>query len=75
VDKRVYSNGIFTVKLGPFVDNGVIADSSGLFGSQKWLWDAGAQCKIRVLSSVTVVLIYGRDLRDGKNVFYGTALH
>jgi hypothetical protein len=75
VDKRVYSNGIFTVKLGPFVDNGSVADSSGLFGSQKWLWDTGAQCKIRVLSSVTVVLIYGRDLRGGKNVFYGTALH
>jgi tetratricopeptide (TPR) repeat protein len=75
LDKRVYSNGIFTVKLGPFVDNGAIADSSGLFGSQKWLWDTGAQCKIRVLSSVTVVLIYGRDLRGGKNVFYGTALH
>jgi len=75
MDKRVYSNGIFTVKLGPFVDNGAIADSSGLFGSQKWLWDTGAQCKIRVLSSVTVVLIYGRDLRGGKNVFYGTALH
>jgi hypothetical protein len=75
VDKRVYSNGLFTVKLGPFVDNGAIADSSGLFGSQKWLWDTGAQCKIRVLSSVTVVLIYGRDLRGGKNVFYGTALH
>ena len=75
IDKRVYSNGIFTVKLGPFVDNGAIADSSGLFGSQKWLWDTGAQCKIRVLSSVTVVLIYGRDLRGGKNVFYGTALH
>lgn len=75
VDKRVYSNGIFTVKLGPYVDNGAIADSSGLFGSQKWLWDTGAQCKIRVLSSVTVVLIYGRDLRGGKNVFYGTALH
>ncbi len=74
VDKRVYSNGIFTVKLGPFVDNGAIADSSGLFGSQKWIWDTGAQCKIRVLSSVTVVLIYGRDLRGGKNVFYGTAL-
>ncbi len=74
VDKRVYSNGIFTVKLGPFVDNGAIADSSGLFGSQKWLWDTGAQCKIRVLGSLTVVLIYGRDLRGGRNVFYGTAL-
>ncbi len=75
VDKNVYQNGFVTVKLGPFVDNGAIADSSGLFGSQKWLWDTGAQCKIRVLGSFTVVLIYGRDLRGGKNDFYGTALH
>jgi len=37
VDKNVYRQRIFTVKLGPFVDTGAIADSSGLFGSQKWL--------------------------------------
>jgi hypothetical protein len=73
-DKNVYSNGLFTVKLGPFVDTGAVADSSGLFGSQRWLWDTGAQCKVRVLGSFTVVLIYGRDLRGGRNVFYGTAL-
>ncbi len=75
VDKNVYANGFFTVKLGPFVDNGAIADSSGLFGSQRWLWDAGAQCKVRVLGSLTVVLSYGRDLRGGRNVFYGTVVH
>jgi tetratricopeptide (TPR) repeat protein len=75
VDKNIYSNGFFTVKLGPFVDNGAIADSSGLFGSQRWLWDAGAQCKIRVLGSMTVVLSYGRDLRGGRNVYYGTVVH
>jgi tetratricopeptide (TPR) repeat protein len=75
MDKNVYGNGFFTVKLGPFVDNGAIADSSGLFGSERWLWDAGAQCKIRVLGSLTVVLSYGRDLRHGPNVFYGTVLH
>jgi tetratricopeptide (TPR) repeat protein len=74
MDKNVYSNGLFTVKLGPFVDNGTIADASGLFGSQKWLWDTGAQCKVRVLGSITIVLIYGRDLRGGRNVFYGTAV-
>jgi tetratricopeptide (TPR) repeat protein len=72
IDKNVYGNGLFTVKLGPFVDTGRIADPSGLFGSQRWLWDTGAQCKVRVLGSVTVVLIYGRDLRGGRNVFYGT---
>jgi tetratricopeptide (TPR) repeat protein len=73
-DKNVYANGIFTVKLGPFLDTGAIADSSGLFGSRKWLWDTGAQCKVRVLGSITVVLSYGRDLRGGRNVFYGTVL-
>ena len=75
VDKNVYGDGFFTVKLGPFVDNGAIADSSGLFGSQRWLWDAGAQCKIRILGSLTVVLSYGRDLRHGPNVLYGTVVH
>ena len=74
LDKNVYGNGIFTVKLGPFLDTGAVADSSGLFGSRQWLWDAGAQCKVRVLGSVTVVLSYGRDLRGGRNVFYGTVL-
>jgi hypothetical protein len=75
MDKNVYGNGFFTVKIGPFVDNGAIADSSGLFGSQHWLWDTGAQCKIRVLGTMTVVLSYGRDLRGGRNVLYGTVLH
>jgi tetratricopeptide (TPR) repeat protein len=74
IDKNVYSNGIFTVKLGPFFDTGATADSSGLFGSRRWLFDTGAQCKVRVLGSITVVLIYGRDLRGGRNIFYGTVL-
>jgi hypothetical protein len=75
LDKNIYGNGFVIVKLGPFVDTGAIADSSALFGSQKWLWDAGAQCKVRVLGSLTVVLSYGRDLRNGRNAFYGTVLH
>jgi len=74
MDKNIYRGAFFNVKLGPFLDNGAVADSSGLFGSQRWLWDGGAQCKIRILGSVTVVLSYGRDLRGGRNVFYGTVL-
>ena len=74
IDKNIYQNGFFSVKLGPFIDSGAVADSSGLFGSRQWLWDAGAQCKVRVLGSLTVVLSYGRDLRGGRNVFYGTVL-
>jgi tetratricopeptide (TPR) repeat protein len=74
IDKNVYQNGFFTVKLGPFLDTGAVADSSGLFGSRRWLSDAGAEAKVRVLGSVTIVVSYGRDLRGGRNVFYGTVL-
>ncbi len=74
LDKNIYQNGFFTLKLGPFVDSGAVADSSGLFGSQRWLWDTGAQCKVRVLGGLMVVLSYGRDLRGGRNVYYGTVL-
>src|SRR4029077_17170236 len=73
-DKNIYQNGFFTVKVGPFLDSGAVADSSGLFGSQRWLWDSGAQCKVRLLGSLMIVLSYGRDLRGGRNVFYGTVL-
>ena len=75
IDKNIYQNGFFTVKLGPFLDSGSVADSSGLFGSQRWLWDTGAQCKVRVLGSLTIGFSYGRDLRGARNVFYGTVLH
>jgi tetratricopeptide (TPR) repeat protein len=74
LDKNIYQNGLFTVKLGPFLDSGAVSDSSGLFGSQRWLWDTGAQCKVRLLGSLIVVLSYGRDLRGGRNVYYGTVL-
>jgi tetratricopeptide (TPR) repeat protein len=75
MDKNVYGNGLITVKLGPFLDTGSISDSSDLFGSKGWQWDTGAQCKVRILGRVTVVLIYGRDLRGERNLFYGTSLH
>ena len=75
MDKSMYRAGFFTMKLGPFLDGGAIADSSGLFGSRHWLADAGLQCKMRVLSGVTVVVSYGRDLRGARDVIYGTILH
>jgi hypothetical protein len=68
-DKNVYNNGIFTVKLGPFLDTGKITDASTGLGSQKWLWDLGAQVKLRVLG-VGVAFSYGKDLRSGNNAFY-----
>ncbi|PYT59184.1 MAG: hypothetical protein DMG35_15370 [Acidobacteria bacterium] len=74
LDKNIYENGFFALKLGPFLDSGAIADSSGVFGSQRWQWDSGLQCKVRILGSVTAVFSYGRNLRGGKGVFYGTVL-
>ncbi len=71
VDKHVYSNGLITVKLGPFLDSGKIAGFSGTLGERKWLWDTGLQAKLRVLG-VSVVFVYGKDLRTGNNAFYFT---
>ncbi len=71
-DKIVYRNGIFTVKAGPFLDTGKTYDPSGYFGSPKWLWDTGAQAKIRVPGGVQIVLGYGKDLRSGRNSFFTT---
>jgi tetratricopeptide (TPR) repeat protein len=68
-DKNVCQNGIFTVKVGPFLDTGKITDASAGLGSHQWLWDLGAQAKVRVFG-IGVVFSYGRDLRSGNNAFY-----
>jgi tetratricopeptide (TPR) repeat protein len=74
IDKNTYSGGYVAVKLGPFLDVGKITDNSSVpstLGSQKWLFDTGAQAKLKVLG-VGVILIYGKDLRTGNNAFYAT---
>jgi tetratricopeptide (TPR) repeat protein len=73
--KTVYDGSFFRVQLGPFFDTAAIADPSGLFGSQKWLFDSGLLARVRVLGSVSVLLSYGRDLRGGTGAFYGTSVH
>jgi hypothetical protein len=72
-DKNLYGNGIVTVKMGPFLDSGKITDPSSTLGSHKWLWDTGAQIKLRVFGT-GVVFSYGKDLRSGNNAFYLTML-
>jgi hypothetical protein len=71
IDKRIYSNGLFTMHLGPFVDTGKITDDTPGLGSGKWLWDVGAQVKLRVFGS-GIGFSYGKDLRSGNNAFYVT---
>jgi hypothetical protein len=68
-DKNVYRNGVLTMKLGPLLDTGKITDPSPSLGSHKWLWDIGAQAKLRVFGA-GVVFSYGKDLRSGNNAFY-----
>jgi tetratricopeptide (TPR) repeat protein len=73
VDKNLYGNGLMTVKLGPFLDIGKIADSGTSLGSHQWLFDTGAEAKLRVFGS-TVAFSYGRDLRTGNNAVYVTLM-
>jgi len=74
LNKTVYEGAWFRVQLGPFLDSGAVADPSGLLGSRKWLVDAGLEARIRVFGGVSVVLSYGRDLRNGSGAFYATSL-
>jgi tetratricopeptide (TPR) repeat protein len=69
IDKRIYNNGIFGVKLSPFLDSGRINGPAIGLGSKKWLWDTGIQLKASILG-VGVTLTYGKDLRSGNNAFY-----
>jgi tetratricopeptide (TPR) repeat protein len=73
-DKIIYQNGIFRVRLGPFLDSGRIRDPSGDFGSRGWLWDTGLELKIRVLGGTEVALFFGKDLLTGRTSFYATTL-
>lgn len=74
IDKIVYQDGLFKVKLGTFLDTGDIYDPSKFFGSSKWLTDTGIQAKVGLLGSFEFVLGYGKDLRSGNNTFYTTVL-
>jgi tetratricopeptide (TPR) repeat protein len=70
--RRVYSNGLLGVQVGPLLDIGrMSAPTSGLSTTQ-WLFDTGIEAKLTVLGT-NVVLTWGRDLRTGNNAFFGTA--
>jgi hypothetical protein len=71
-DKLIFDDGLFRFQAGPFVDMGKITDPSGFFGDPRWLVDMGVQVRLKVLGSVSVVLSYGRDLRNGRGAFFGT---
>jgi len=72
-DKNLYGNGIVTLKIGPFLDTGKTWDPVATLGSHQWLYDTGAQIKLRMFGA-GVVFSYGKDLRSGSNAFYLTML-
>ena len=72
IDKNVYANAWFRLRVAPFVDTGRIYDHSDGFGSRQWLWDTGASAKLGVLGGIGLVFTYGKDLRTGRNTFYFT---
>lgn len=74
LDKQLYDGGLFRVTLGPFLDTGKITDPDSTLGSRKWLYDTGAQLKLRVMG-VGFAFVYGKDLRSGNNIFYAYLTH
>lgn len=73
LNKNLYSNGIVKLQFSPFFDIGNITDPGTQLGSHKWLFDTGAQAKLRVFGS-GLVFSCGKDLRSGNNAFYVSIL-
>jgi tetratricopeptide (TPR) repeat protein len=71
VYRRIWSNGLVSIKAGPLLDVARPAVPIPALSQNQWLFDVGAQLKLSVLGT-GVVLTYGRDLRSGSNVFYGS---
>jgi hypothetical protein len=70
-DRRVYSNGLVTIKAGPLLDIGRAAAPTSGLAPRQWLFSAGAEIKLTVFG-VGAVFTYGRDLRTGTNAVFAT---
>lgn len=70
--RRLYTNGLLTIHVGPLLDIGRMAAPNSALSTQQWLFDLGVEARLTVLHT-SVILSYGRDLRSGANAFYGTA--
>jgi tetratricopeptide (TPR) repeat protein len=72
LNKEVYSGGLWSIVLTPYVDSGRTFDGSGYFGSGVWEWDVGMQLKLKVFERVSLIISYGKSLRSGRNTVYST---
>ncbi len=68
--RRIFEAPFLRLDAGPFFDSGWIGDPSHQFGSRQWLYDTGIEGKLTTLGNVKLTVVYGRDLRDGRGVFY-----
>ena len=71
LQRRIYSNGLLTVRAGPWLDVGRAYAPTSLLSPHQWLVSTGAEVRLTVFGT-GVVLTYGRDLRTGTNAFYAT---
>jgi hypothetical protein len=67
LERAVFHLPLVDVSAGPFFDTGRI---SGSLGSRGWLRDTGIQATVAAAGKLRWVLVYGRDLRGGRGVFY-----
>lgn len=70
--RRIYGNGLIDIQAGPLFDIGHMGAPTAGLSTQQWLFDTGIEAKLTVLGT-PVILTWGRNLRTGANVFFGTA--
>lgn len=70
VSRKFFELPLVRVYAGPFFDIGAVGDSSHRYGSRGVLYNTGVQASMKTLGSVTLTLVYGRDLTSGRGVFY-----
>ncbi len=70
-DRRLYSNGLFTLRAGPLLDIGKSWAPTASLSANRWLFSTGIEARLTVFGT-GVVFTWGRDLRTGSNAFYAT---
>jgi tetratricopeptide (TPR) repeat protein len=73
VRRTVLRLPLLRMQAGPFYDAGIVGDPVHRFGSGGWMHDTGVQVTLKTAGGVGWTFVYGRDLREGRGVFY-TAL-
>jgi len=68
--RRLFEAPLVKAYLGPFFDVGTVGDPSHRYGSHGVLYDTGLQATVQTLGSVKVTIVYGRDVVNGRGVFY-----